>query len=82
MISEYALEPVLLNNWKDFRYLVEKFGVSEGRLIARYPKHWKRLVYESLKDCSVMDKKRIVEMLITIEDRMKRRKSEWDKHLQ
>jgi hypothetical protein len=28
MLYEYALEPALLNNWKDFRYFTEKFGVS------------------------------------------------------
>jgi hypothetical protein len=42
------LKPSLLNNWKDFRYFTEKFGIAQGRLISRYPKRWKRMVYESL----------------------------------
>ena len=37
MIYEFALEPKLLNNWKDYRYFVEKFGVQHGRLISSYP---------------------------------------------
>jgi hypothetical protein len=48
MFYEYALKPSLLNNWKDFRYFTEKFGIAQGRLISRYPKRWKRMVYESL----------------------------------
>ena len=40
MLFEYAVEPVLLNNWPSFRYFYEKFGVPQGRLISRYPKHW------------------------------------------
>lgn len=63
MIYEYALEPSLLNNWKDFRYFTEKFGVSHGRLISRYPKRWKKLVYESLSSCGEVDRKRIEEGL-------------------
>jgi hypothetical protein len=63
MFFEYALDPALLANWKDFRYYVEKFGWSQGRLISRYPKHWKRLVYEALKHCGDVEKTKIVERL-------------------
>ena len=51
MIYEYALEPRLLNNWKDFRYFTEKFSFYEGRLISRFPKRWKRDVYALLSEC-------------------------------
>jgi hypothetical protein len=64
MLHEYALEPALLDNWKDFRYFTEKFCVSRGRMIARYPKRWKRLVYESLSNCGEIERKRIEEGLI------------------
>lgn len=78
MFYEYALEPQLLNNWRDFRYFFENMGVSKGRFISRYPKHWKRLVYESLTDCGDMDRKRIEEALIRADEKLLRRNNEWD----
>ena len=48
MIKEFALEPdVLATSFRDFSYFIEKFGVGQGRVISRFPKHWKRLVYEA-----------------------------------
>jgi hypothetical protein len=78
MLYEYAVKPSLLNNWKDFRYFTEKFGVSRGRLISRYPKHWKRLVYESLTNCGDVERKRIEEGLQLLDDRLVRRQREWN----
>lgn len=79
MIHEYALEPKLLNNWKDFRYFTEKFGFAQGRLISRYPKRWKRMVYCSLDDgkCTPMERKRIEERLKNLDDCMLPRCHEW-----
>lgn len=78
MINEYALEPSLLNNWKDFRYFVEKFGISQGRLISKYPKRWKRLVYDSLSGCAEIERKRIEEQLCTIDARLLARACDFD----
>jgi hypothetical protein len=79
MFFEYALDPALLTNWKDCRYFVEKFGWPHGRLISRYPKKWKRLVYEALSGCGEVEIKRIVERLKQIDDRLvKRPNSEYD----
>lgn len=78
MVYEYALEPSLLGSWQRFRYLTERFGVSHGRLISRYPKRWKALVYEALGACSDLDKKRIEERLVRLDDRMVTRAHEWD----
>ena len=81
MFYEYALEPQLLNNWRDFRYFFENMGMSRGRLISRYPKHWKRIVYESLTDCGDMERKRIEEALIRAADeKLLRRNNEWDRN--
>lgn len=77
MINEYALEPSLLNNWKDYRYFVEQFGISKGRLISRYPKPWKRMVYEALAGIGDREKKQIEEALRHIDDRMVARIHEW-----
>jgi hypothetical protein len=78
MFYEYALDPQLLNNWRDFRYFFENMGISKGRLISRYPKHWKRLVYESLNHCSDMERKRIEEALIRSDGKLLRRHNQWD----
>ena len=72
MLYEYARRADLLSNWKDFRYFTEKFGVSRGRLLSRFPKRWKRLVYESLANCGEIERKRIEEGLHRLDDRLVR----------
>ena len=52
MLAEYALDPELLSNWRDFRFYISQFGASQGRMISRYPKHWKRLVIEATQAAS------------------------------
>jgi len=48
MIKEFALEPdVLATSFRDFSYFIEKFGVAQGRVISRFPKDWKRMVYQA-----------------------------------
>lgn len=76
MIYEYAVEPALLNNWKDFRHFTEKFGFYQGRLISRYPKQWKKMVKESLSEQG-LNRTRIIERLKKIDDRMLPRHHEW-----
>ncbi|RYH71167.1 MAG: hypothetical protein EON54_00290 [Alcaligenaceae bacterium] len=50
MFKEFAVEPdAITGSYRDFAYVVEKFGVPEGRWISRFPKTWKALVYESAK---------------------------------
>jgi hypothetical protein len=81
MIYEYALEPALLSNWKDFRYFTEKFGVPNGRLISRYPGRWKRMVYECLVHCGEIERKRIEEGLLRLDDRLMKRSGSWNQQL-
>lgn len=78
MLYEYAVEPWLLNNWKDFRYFSEKFGVSRGRLISCFPSRWQRMVYESLSNCGEIEIKRIEEGLQILKSCMVRRQHEWN----
>jgi hypothetical protein len=63
MLYEYALEPSVLSTWQSFRYFLDKFGIGEGRLISKYPKHWKTMVWESCANESPLAKKRIEEKL-------------------
>lgn len=49
MIKEFAIQPeALVGSFRDFRYLIEKFGVGQGRLISGFPSKWTKLVYEAL----------------------------------
>ncbi len=46
MFKVIAVEPAAVaNSYRDFKYITEKFGIHEGRLIAAFPKKWKKLVY-------------------------------------
>jgi len=81
MIHEFALDPGLLSNFERFRYLTEKFGVCQGRLISRYPRRWKALVYEALIDVGEVERKRIEVKLQGIDDKMQARNHQWDNNL-
>lgn len=48
MFKEIAIEPgAVATSYRDFSYIIEKFGIPEGRLIAAFPSKWKRLVYQA-----------------------------------
>lgn len=70
MLHEYALDPVVLSNWHSFRYFCEKFGVAHGRMISRFPKKWKKMVYEACGGCGVIERKRIEEKLRDIDAKL------------
>lgn len=64
MLQEYAVEPAAIgSDWQTFRYLIEKFGFDQGRLISQFPKHWFREVYRAAGGLSDMQKKRVEEAL-------------------
>ena len=66
MYQEYAVEPAAIgSSWETFRYLIEKFGFQEGRLISRFPAKWERLVIDAAKMADIGDiaRKRITEKL-------------------
>lgn len=70
MLHEYALDPLVLSNWHSFRYFYEKFGVAHGRLISRFPKKWKKMVYEACGGCGDIERKRIEEKLRDIDAKL------------
>ncbi len=55
MHAIFAIEPDAINNWKDLRYALEKFGYSKGLLIARYPKSWMKMVMDACRSNGVGD---------------------------
>jgi len=82
MIHEYALEPELVLTWVDRRvgrYFIEKFGVGQPRIVARYPKQWKKLVWEMFSGGSEIDRKRLEELIERLSETMvKRQALPWD----
>lgn len=53
MWDEYAVEPQALSEFMHLKYVVEKFGYSQGRLLSKFPSDWLRQVYtatESMPD--------------------------------
>jgi hypothetical protein len=49
MIHEFAIEPEVMATWPHFHALWDDFGVGKGRLIAEYPKAWRREVHERVQ---------------------------------
>ena len=77
MLYEYALEPSVLSTWQSFRYFLDKFGIGEGRLISKYPKHWKAMVWESCANESPIAKKRIEEKLDQLDRKLLKTKRDY-----
>lgn len=67
MFHEFALDPEVLRTWPAFRFLTEQFGISQGRMIAQFPKKWKRAVYDACAGTSPIDRSRIEERLRSID---------------
>lgn len=78
MLKEYAIQPRLLTDWTTCRFLLDKFGYGQGRVVSRYPRRWERLVYESLSDERPLEKIRIVEALTRFKRALYPRHHEWD----
>lgn len=78
MIHEYALEPELVATWanrQDCRYFREKFGPGQPRIVSRYPKRWKRLVWDAFRSENDIEKKLMEELLARMSERMVRRRN-------
>ena len=82
MIHEYALEPELVATWgnrHDFRYFIENFGLGRPRIVSRYPKPWKRLVWNAFHSNDEFEKARMTELLARLSECMvKRRGYVWE----
>lgn len=65
MVREYALDPQLVATADRILggRLRSGFKMGQGRIVARYPKKWRRLVWDAFNDTSDMDRTR-VEVLI------------------
>lgn len=53
MWQEYAVEPSALSDFMHLKYVVEKFGYAQGRVLSEFPSGWLRQAYantESMPD--------------------------------
>ena len=63
MIRRYAIEPRALRRWEDFRYVMEKLGFAEGRVLVALPKKWSRELLDSLGDVADIERMRFTTKL-------------------
>lgn len=70
MFHEYAVDPDALRSWADFRYLIDQFGMCQGRLIAKFPSKWKRAVYEACSGIPPVERSKIEESLRRIDSKL------------
>lgn len=63
MNERYALDPGAPLDARELKLLMDQFGLSTGRFLARYPEHWPALLLQRLQAVSEMDRQRAVELL-------------------
>lgn len=49
ILHEFAVEPEALSDWQIFKYVMEKFSLSQGRVICRFPTRWESKVLKTLR---------------------------------
>ena len=48
MNEKFALDPTACRNALELKYLLEKFGFSQGRFLVEYPAKWRKLLYQHI----------------------------------
>ena len=59
MIRLYAIEPESLADWGNFRVITGGLGVSDGRLVANFPRKWQKKIYQAYENADFIRKKRV-----------------------
>lgn len=59
----FAIEPTAFVDHRDLKFLLARFGFSEGRFVAEYPKRWIRLVFDHLSTLPDVERSRAVALL-------------------
>ena len=80
MLYEYAIEPELVATWSDRkvgRYFADKFGLGSPRIVSRYPKRWKKLVWNAWEQLPTgkteIDHARMTELIEQLSEAMVKR---------
>ena len=57
---EYAADPaVFCRTWAECKHVLDGIGWNRGRLVAEYPKKWRRLFYDCLQKCEETPAKKL-----------------------
>jgi hypothetical protein len=48
MNEEFLVEPTGFNSALELKYVLEKFGFFQGRFIGKFPKDWKKQIYQNM----------------------------------
>ncbi len=59
MNEEFLVEPAGFNSALELKYVLEKFGFFQGRFIGKFPKDWKKQIYQSMDKLPDLEQKRI-----------------------
>lgn len=65
MIYEFAIDPNALKSWEVIRYILGNCGFHNGRVISRFPKSWKKAIFEYFSQHRPLEISRIQELLAT-----------------
>lgn len=63
MNERYAVDPDAPSDWRDLKLLLDQVGLQTGRFIAHYPSDWELFVRQRFANSTVMERKRVVELL-------------------
>lgn len=66
MLYEYAIEPECLNNWDKFASITSGLGVSQGRLVSRFPENWFKKVERACRNFTFRQRKQMGDELARI----------------
>lgn len=56
MNKEYVIEPSAFHNAIELKYMLEKFGFLQGRLLVQYPSAWFKNVYDQIQNWPDLEK--------------------------
>lgn len=58
MNKEFIIDPLSFTNATELKYILEKFGFFQGRLLAKYPSSWIKSVHGKIQFWPDLEKKR------------------------
>ncbi len=59
----YAIDPSAPEDLKDVKFMLEKFGMREGRFLAKYPSNWIEIILENSEKLPDVDRSRLTRLL-------------------
>jgi hypothetical protein len=76
--QEYAIEPSLLSDYNQARYILSGFGIDTGRLVGGFPRKWEREVRRQAATMTDIQRAVIVERLVALQGAIRARRHDYD----